>query len=327
MAAAAAHVYYHSPCFDGLISAVLIADYLATSGRHSLTFHPVNYDLNASWAALTLDQPAAIVDFMYHPDATIWFDHHSTAFQTQAFEQHYHSRRDPLIVHDRQADSCAMLIWSRRLPMSGDHADKVRAADLIDSARYVSPQQAVFGDAPEFRINASMAMGETDDYTRHLIRHLLTHTLETTAELPIVVERYARFRSLQEAGLQRFSQTPDVLSRNGYVLTDDGILMFAVDGSGVMISRYAPFLVAPTARYSVGVVFDSDRAKITAMRNPWLEFPSVPLGEIFRSIGGGGHQRVASARLHGKSRSEVIQMLMGVKQAIQSAAGRSMAPA
>ena len=30
------------------------------------------------------------------------------------------------------------------------------------------------------------------------------------------------------------------------------------------------------------------------MRNPWLDFASVPLGEIFRKYGGGGHQRVGS---------------------------------
>jgi nanoRNase/pAp phosphatase (c-di-AMP/oligoRNAs hydrolase) len=30
------------------------------------------------------------------------------------------------------------------------------------------------------------------------------------------------------------------------------------------------------------------------MRNPWREFPSVPLGDIFSRFGGGGHQRVGA---------------------------------
>jgi len=37
--------------------------------------------------------------------------------------------------------------------------------------------------------------------------------------------------------------------------------------------------------------------KITAMRNPWREFRSVRLGNIFQKYGGGGHDRVASLLL------------------------------
>ena len=33
------------------------------------------------------------------------------------------------------------------------------------------------------------------------------------------------------------------------------------------------------------------------MRNPWMDFPSVPLGRIFEKVGGGGHQRVGSVEL------------------------------
>lgn len=41
-------------------------------------------------------------------------------------------------------------------------------------------------------------------------------------------------------------------------------------------------------------------AKILVMRNPWLEFESVPLGEICARFGGGGHQRVGAVALKGE---------------------------
>ncbi len=132
-----------------------------------------------------------------------------------------------------------------------------------------------------------MAVGETDDYTCVLVRHLRANSLETTAVLPEVRARYEQFRDLRD--------------RDGFLLTDDGILLFSVDGSDGIVSRYAPFTVAPDAKYSLGVIKTGERAKITAMRNPWIEFPSVPLGEVFRRFGGGGHHRVASTRLHDRT--------------------------
>jgi hypothetical protein len=76
------------------------------------------------------------------------------------------------------------------------------------------------------------------------------------------------------------------------------IVVFDLDASpNSIISRYAPFYFFPEARYSVGITRRRESAKITAMRNPWCEFESVPLGTIFERYGGGGHKRVASVIL------------------------------
>jgi hypothetical protein len=72
------------------------------------------------------------------------------------------------------------------------------------------------------------------------------------------------------------------------------IALFDVTRENTVINRYAPFLLQPQARYSLGVIRWDGGAKITAMRNPWWDFPSIPLGEIFANHGGGGHNRVAS---------------------------------
>jgi len=319
MAGNPVHLYFHSPCFDGLVSAVLLSDYLRTSANHRIELHPVNYHLNDTWEGLQLLQPAAIVDFQYHPDASIWFDHHATPFLTPKFEAHYRQRREPMLVFDRTSPSCSLLIWNQHLPMTGDHYEKVLAADLIDSARYESPQQAVFDESPPFLINATLAIGETDEYTKFLVGELLARGLEATSGLAVVRDRFREFRRLRDLGQQLFTPTEDLRTHDGYTLTDDDILLFAIDDSGGIVSRYAPFTVAPDARYSLGAIRSGDRVKITAMRNPWRQFESVPLGDIFKTFGGGGHQRVASTRLHGKSRDAVIEKLFEVRDAIQSA--------
>jgi nanoRNase/pAp phosphatase (c-di-AMP/oligoRNAs hydrolase) len=169
------------------------------------------------------------------------------------------------------------------------------------------------------RINASLAVGETNDYSCFLVRELLNKSLAEVAEIPEVRARYAEFARRRDRGMQKFTPTSDLREKDGFQVSDQGIVVFSVDSGDATISRYAPFTVAPDANYSLGVITDGNRTKISAMRNPWRHFDSVPLGEIFKAFGGGGHQRVASTRLHGKSKSQVLETLSNVKAAIESA--------
>jgi hypothetical protein len=90
------------------------------------------------------------------------------------------------------------------------------------------------------------------------------------------------------------------------------------DGSDVLISRYLPFVIAPQARYSFGIVRNGSEGTIRAMRNPWLEFPSIDLSLIF----GSGHPRIASRRLHNltpeTAESKMREILRMVREAINT---------
>lgn len=288
------HLYFHSPCFDGIISAVLMSDFLAMARSvEDIQLHVVNYGLRATWKDLHLEQPAAVVDFLYHPGAAIWFDHHRTTFLDREMQASYQCRKGPEIVYDGTTDSCAGLLWRHLWHEFGYcnafHGEKVSWAEKIDAARYSSPAEAVWSKDPALRINAALAFGDREGLPELLVEKLRSATLADVADLPEVRTRYEQFVFLCQSGLDRF--------RAGADLTADGIVTFNVDGKDVIVSRYAPFLVFRKARYSVGVVRKGSKGTLTAMRNPWLEFESVPLGEIFSEIGGGGHQRVASALL------------------------------
>lgn len=133
------HLYFHAPCFDGIVSAVRMHDFLSRQERRdAMALHPVNYHLNETWAADSLEKPAAVVDFLYHPGAQIWFDHHRTSFEPAHLAKDYLRRRDLLGIFDSTYSSCSLLIWEhmKRFGVDGDHAEKVQAADRIDSARY-----------------------------------------------------------------------------------------------------------------------------------------------------------------------------------------------
>ena len=65
-------LYFHSACFDGLVSAVLAWVFLETKDWQFQGFIPVNYDVRTMWLSDPLKTPAAVVDFLYHPDADFW---------------------------------------------------------------------------------------------------------------------------------------------------------------------------------------------------------------------------------------------------------------
>lgn len=295
------HLYFHSPCFDGIVSAVLIGDFFRVQ-RHmnELTLHGVNYHLRHEWLDTPLEQPAIIVDFLYHPAATFWADHHPTTFLTSQMRSHFERHAGKTHVFDASAKSCARLLWDHLQRAfnyrNARFEELVRWADKTDSAGYESPEEAVFGDAPALRIVRGLGLGDDDLHCQQLVRLLHQRNLAEVADLPAVRERYEQSVEQTRAGLQRFKER-DEQDRPRIALSEDGIAVFNVDGCGVNINRYAPFHFFPQARYSVGIVRSELGAKITAMRNPWMDFQSVPLGTIFEKVGGGGHQRVGSVLL------------------------------
>lgn len=294
MKAASSHLYFHSPCFDGIASAVVAGDFLeGRLGWPKTLLCPVNYDRRSTWLAERLETPAAVVDFLYHPAAEFWADHHVTTFLSRDVRSSFEKRRGPNLVFDTAADSCAGLLWRHLSNAFGyqnpRYADLVQWAEKIDAARYASVEEAIFPSTAALRISVSLASDNAAEYSAFLVRQLRTASLDSVAKLPEVAKRFEAIQALFQRGLDRFEKAASLKS--------GGIVVFDVDSKGAHVSRYAPYYFFPDARYSLGVVRLAKGAKITAMRNPWRDFPSVPLGKIFQKVGGGGHQRVGSVFL------------------------------
>jgi hypothetical protein len=305
-------VYLHFPCFDGVISAVLACEYLERKqGWRTEQIVPVNYSRRETWGSLRLAKPAAVVDFLYHPDADFWADHHQTTFLTPELEAHSRRVGSASLLYDSRAYSCAEVIW-RSYPR---HFRKPRLREMvmwarrIDGARYETVEEAVLGDAPALRISFSLLRDSSPEYCRFLVEALRSRTLAEVAASPHVAECYRSVRKAIRSGQQLF--------RKGARLEKDGIVVFHVEKTDrALTSRYAPYLVYPQARYSVGIMDTENGATITAMRNPWRRFKSVPLGQIFSQYGGGGHQRVASVLL--KDVQEAKQTLGAILSDLRS---------
>jgi hypothetical protein len=287
------HLYFHSPCFDGAVSAAMASDYLERIKGYSKThLHGINYDIRSRWLTTRLERDPAVVDFLYHPKVILWADHHSTTFLNHRVKRDYQLRRGPEIVYDKAASSCAKLLYSRwrksLYPFLTRYREPVFWADRIDSARYESVAAATQFHAPALQINLALAVERDGEFSINFVRLLRSFSLSEIAARPEFRSVFRHGQQLQHRGTRKLRQCIRLTA-------DQKIAVFDLDADAALVNRYAPFLVFPDARYSAGIVRSGGEAKLTTMRNPWKKFPSAPLGEICVELGGGGHRRVGSA--------------------------------
>lgn len=299
-----ASVYFHAPCMDGIVSAVVASDFVErVLGWSETALIGVNYDARDTWLSRALGARSVVLDFLYHPAADMWVDHHSSSFLSDELESQFRSRQpDRLQIYDPTATSCAILLYRHIRSEFGyseeRYADLVNAADVTDSASYRDVHEAIFPKHPVFQINMTLAVEPTEGYSEFLVRVLRKHSVEDVRSLSEVEFRFERITTLIADGLRRFESASSAIRHD--------VVCFDVDGSGSYVSRYAPFYFYPQARYSVGRVWNGKTSKITAMRNPWMNFESVHLGAIAQQFGGGGHHRVGSVRADDRERSNAV---------------------
>jgi hypothetical protein len=310
-------LYFHYPCFDGLISAALASEFLETQEGWRITqFRPVDYTLRDTWLSTDLNKPAAIVDFLYHPQAEFWADHHRTSFLSPEAKEDFERRKQEFrVLFDARASSCASLLFRnlRRFLSHKPHLKEMVAwAEKIDAAKYSSVKEAILGDAPALRIARTLS-GEDEngtEYARFLLAQLREHDLSHVANLKEVTSREDRVRRGILSGLESV-KTKLRLKKGGVAVFD------ARPKHNQVISRYAPYYFKPQARYSIAIVRSEGGIRITAMRNPWRNFRSIPLGKAFLKFGGGGHQRVGAVQLTADRQNRVRDVVKSLLSEMQ----------
>lgn len=312
----AATLYFHYPCFDGIVSAALAWEFLETQkGWRVGELCPVNYTVRNTWLSGELRHPVAIVDFLYHPCADFWADHHATSMLTKEAEADYQRRQAEFPLYfDEHAGSCAFLLFrylGKSLAGKPHFPEMVEWAEKIDSARYESVEEAILGDAPALKINRSILLEPGADYARFLCKALRTHPLDEVAALDEVMTRQDDVEQRIRAGLKHVKER--IRMEPGAVAAFE-----AEPGKDEIINRYSAYYFAPDARYSLGIIHSEEGTAITAMRNPWREFPSVAIGKIFVAFGGGGHQRVGSVFIPKKESQRIPDVVKSLLSQLSS---------
>ena len=306
-------IYYHSD-FDGIVSASMLYRFV---GKVS-NLYPVDYHLQKDWANKHLLRPSAIVDFLYHPDATFWFDHHSNPFVKASWRNSFFETSKQ--IWRPRAPSCPPVILEA-LPFTevdkAHFAEYIHWSSVIDSALYMSVEEATDSHNPFIKLSRVIPIIK-DAAKSEMVKLIAHNRVSAVLQHPFIV-----------AGLKLIEHIDDTISEN---LTDlmqfDGIVV-KLDQSSYdwPYQRYQAYKFYPKARFVVGIYKARQLFTVSVGPNPWQMPPDIDIGTICRRWGGGGHKTVggmmfANVKAAKEAADEVVSTLHFTTDFAQSNEGR-----
>ncbi|HEV2494509.1 MAG TPA: phosphoesterase [Terriglobia bacterium] len=292
-------VCFHDQCFDGASSAALFTRFYRECVNPQAEFA---YRGLVHRAGQLFDEDYfdgdenAIVDFKYSssPRLIWWFDHHQSAFLTEADAEHFRRDTSGKKFYGPEYRSCTKFLahvggtkFGFKAP---DLDDLVHWADLIDGAQYPDTKTAVEMRDPATQLTLVIESTRSKDFVAGLIPELASKPLKEIAALPRIRQAFEQFYT-QHLRFMDLIRTRAVLK--------DGVLFFDVSDQDVEgYNKFVPYYLFPGAVYSVSVSASRERTKIAVGSNPWNATPKTTnLATICERFGGGGHAKVAAISL------------------------------
>lgn len=306
------HLYFHND-LDGVSSASVLLNFFRARGNDAASFNPIDYKpgLKENWPERKFKQPSVMVDFLYHPDLTWWFDHHPTSFINESWRMDY--KNDATHYFDPKHRSCASATLYH-LKKEYDYQppefieELVVGADLIDGAGYKSPEEAIDFNNPTIRLGLLLREHKTSDpeslleFYSGLADNLSVEPMETVLARPEYKEQAALVKSKLKLALENFDKFTE--TRGDTIFVD-------VTKTDSAISHFTVYYMRPEAKYSVRLGFDPETEiyYLGVGRNKWKDSP-VNIGELMSKYGGGGHKNVGGTE--SKSKKEIMKIVQEV---------------
>ncbi|HEX3777701.1 MAG TPA: hypothetical protein VHV51_24700 [Polyangiaceae bacterium] len=282
----------HGHCFDGLSSAVLFTRLMHERGfaETKFEYRACGYG-NAQQRAeekLLLGEQNAILDYRFSasPKLTWYFDHHRTAFQSEAERAAFDAAKNPQFFFDSSYSSCTKLIFDVGAQQFGFSEPAleplVQFADTVDSARFASPEQAIDRSDPRMRLVSVVEHYGDDGFYQTLVPELLCKPLADVATSHFVSERYKPLGKKHERFVERVRDKSQVRGRVVFVDLTDAMLE--------SVGKFVTYALFPRSVYSVLVGVLKGGPKISVGYNPWSGAPlDADISAICARYGGGGH--------------------------------------
>jgi len=282
----------HGHCFDGLSSAVLFTRLMHERGLKQAQFEykACGYGMNQQRAEdkLLVGDENAILDYRFSssPKLTWYFDHHRTAFQSDAERAAFEASHPPNFFFDASYSSCTKLIADTAQKQFGFSDPKldplVRFADIIDSARFESPEQAIDRSDPLMRLVSVVEHYGDDGFYGLLVPELLNKSLTEVAASSAISDRYKPLGKKHERFVERVRETSVVQGRVVFADMTDSVLE--------SVGKFVTYALFPKSVYSVLVGVLKGGPKISVGYNPWSGEPlDADISAICARYGGGGH--------------------------------------
>jgi hypothetical protein len=296
-------VFYHDKCFDGACSASLFTRFhrecIAPGAVYE--YHGLVHRAGALFDEneFTGDENA-IVDFKYSASPRInwWFDHHLSAFLTPQDQEHFLAcKQDPICGGRKFLDvnytSCTSFlahIASTRFGFDiAPVAELIQWADIVDGAKYESPEVAVEMAAPAMKLTLIIESSQDNVFIPRLIPLLTQLPLAEVLRQPFVAELLPPLLERHQRSIALIGQRAE--ERDGTIFFD------LTDQPLEGYNKFIPYYLYPQATYSIGLSSSSFRTKVSVGSNPWTKADPAKmtnLAQVCERYGGGGHARVGA---------------------------------
>ena len=291
-------IYFHND-FDGVASAAILLNFLRSRGDGFLEYKAVHFPVSSNWADLKFKNPTIIVDFLYHPKAIFWFDHHPTAFLTPAWKKNF--RQTKFHHWDASYKSCCHLVLDRLIKNFNFKPPKYFRElalwlDKTDGAVYSSIKEAMNVKLPAIQIGLSFE-GQYQkekgiDYFKEIIEALSRQSFKKVAQLPSVQARFKEYKKKLQSSLNFFKRNLVLYQKTAFI--DESV-------KDVLGLRYAAYYFYPEIFYCVRLIKHSKKFSVSVGSNPWRRPTSkVHIGHFLNKYQGGGHQYVGRANFETK---------------------------
>jgi hypothetical protein len=282
----------HGHCFDGLSSAVLFTRLMHERGLGQAKFEykACGYGMNQQRGEekLLVGDENAILDYRFStsPKLTWYFDHHRTAFPSETERQAFDAAHNEHFFFDATYSSCTKLIADTSRTVFGFSDPKldplVRFADIVDSARFDSPEQAIDRSDPLMRLVSVVEHYGDDGFYASLVPELLQKPLGEVAASTAIADRYKPLGKKHERFVERVREKSEVQGRVVFVDLTEAVLE--------SVGKFVTYALFPKSVYSVLVGVLKGGPKISVGYNPWSGQPlDADISAICARYGGGGH--------------------------------------
>jgi hypothetical protein len=289
-------VFFHGKCFDGTASAALFSRFYRERIRKDVDFQFTGlvHRAGALFDEKDFDgDENVIVDFKYSPSPKItwWFDHHQSAFLTPEDAENYQTHDQRQKFYDPDFTSCTKFMAHIAQEKFGFDPMPVKElihwADIIDGAKFESPQQAVEMAEPAMKLTMAIESTNDGDFLPRLIPYLIREPLAQVLQEPFVA-------ALIPPLLERHRRSIDIL-RDRSDCSQRTIYFDISDHDLEGYNKFIPYYLHPDSVYSVGLSSSSFRTKVSVGSNPWTKKENMlNLAKICERYGGGGHARVGA---------------------------------
>jgi hypothetical protein len=292
-------VCFHDRCFDGACSAALFTRFYrqCVSPGAEFRYRGLMHRAGQLFDENLFDaEENAIVDFKYSNSSrlTWWFDHHQSAFLTEADAEHFRRDKSGKKFYGPDYRSCTKFIAETGSKQFGFQVGELRElvdwADLIDGAQYPDTRTAVEMREPATQLTLVIEGTRDRDFCVRLIPELLSKPLKEIMALEHI-------RKIFDGLYAQHLRTIEIIHTRAEL--KDGVVFFDVADQPIEgFNKFIPYYLFPAAVYSVALSRSQERIKIGVGSNPWNAAPKTAnLASICERYGGGGHAKVAAISL------------------------------